>query len=162
MPCATDALGWDFVAGLKPAARSRASARATLRPSTLGTAALPGPLDTATLTRVPFATLLPRGGLSEITSPIGAVELAASDATGASPARLSLATATCSVCPVTSGTVTLATDRASSSASATASAISAADSAASSTRRRRPGGAPGGGACSRRGRAEGISRAPPP
>src|SRR5207244_7984822 len=100
-PCAIDALGWDFVAGLKPDDRNRARARGTVRPSTFSTAALLGPLETVIPTRVALATLLPARGLSDTTSPVGTLELAASDATGASPAPFRLATAACSVGPVT-------------------------------------------------------------
>ena len=92
------------------------------------------------LTRVPFATLLPGCGLSEITSPLGTAALDASDTTGLSPAALRRVTAACSVCLVTSGTLTLRAEPPSTSASAAAAAISATASAASSRRPRAPCG----------------------
>src|ERR1700730_5183580 len=88
-PAGAVEFGCVLVVGLKPALRSRATACAALRPSTLISAAVPGPLETTMLTRVPRATLLRGDGVSLDTRPLATVGLAAREGMGVSPARLS-------------------------------------------------------------------------
>jgi hypothetical protein len=139
-PAATVELACELVAGLNPAARRCASACEAGSPSTLTRGMLAGPPEITTFTRAPLATRDPGGGLSRTTRPAGTVALGASEGIGVRPARLRIAPAACSVCPVTSGTVTFEAGERSSRASTAATTTSAASSTSSQRLRRGPSG----------------------
>ena len=85
-PLATVALDCFSVVGLKPASLSLAVACAAVSPVTSGRGELPGPVETAMVTRAPLPTTLPAGGVSLMTTPSATVELAVSAGTGIRPA----------------------------------------------------------------------------
>src|SRR6185437_14566268 len=143
-PAATVVLACLVTRGLKPALRSFFSASASLSPSTSVTGALAGPPDTTRFTREPRSTRLLASGDWLITTPVGTVELDCSCGTGFSPARRRIASAVCSLCPVTSGTLTLPAPPPSSS-TRTATMASAASVPPTHHNQRRLDGSPSSG-----------------
>ena len=90
------------------------------------------------LTCAPFLATSPACGDWLITRPLGTVALDASEATGSRPARRNAAPAACSLCPLTSGTLTDEPGCVSSTAATASAATRMAASPHSSARRRRP------------------------
>src|SRR6202034_3876870 len=105
IPLLTVLLDWDWTLGAKPFSCSTFDASALVLRSTLGSARMPGPDDTTTLTCVPFLTGVALGGVVPTTSPLATRALAASVTTATSPSRCSETIAATCVSPATFGTV---------------------------------------------------------